>query len=134
VVRYDTQAGFALASSWTIADTGGLGSNPGSYAAASFDGRYVYVVQGYTTQGAPGFVARYDTTAPFALDGGSAEGGAWQGLSTAAFNTLSWNFHGAAYDGRYLYLEPNATSIAARFDTKTPSWMPNLPAFHGSFY
>jgi hypothetical protein len=130
VVRYDTQAGFGLATSWTIFDTMGLGSNPGSYTASAFDGRFLYFLQGYAG-GAPGFIARYDSTLPFGMGG---DGGSWEGLSTAAFNTLAWDFGGAAYDGRYLYLAPNFNSVAARLDTKTPPSMPNLPAFHGSFY
>lgn len=132
VARYDTQAGFGVASSWSLFDTNVLGGNTGQYSASGFDGRYVYFLQGYTGE-APGYVARYDTTGVFAADAGG-DGGAWQGMSTAAFNSSAWDFHGAAYDGRYLYLAPNFNSIVARFDTKTPAWMPPLPAFHGSFY
>lgn len=132
-VRYDTQVGFGVASSWSTFDTGGLGTNPGSYTASGFDGRYVYFLQGYAG-GAPGFIARYDTTGVFAAGDAGLDGGAWEGLSTAAFNTLAWDFHGAVYDGRYLYLAPNFNAVAARLDTKTPAWMPGLPDFHGSFY
>ena len=130
VARYDTQAGFGVASSWEVFDTTPLGSNPGSYAASAFDGRFLYFLQGYAG-GAPGFIARYDSTLPFGMGG---DGGSWEGLSTAAFNTLAWDFGGAVFDGRYLYLAPNFNSVAARLDVKSPPSMPNLPAFHGSFY
>jgi hypothetical protein len=130
IARYDSQAGFGIASSWSLFDTTGLGTNPGSYTATSFDGRNVYFLQGYAG-GAPGFIARYDTTGAFGVGG---DGGAWEGLSTAAFNSTAWDFGGAVFDGRYMYLAPNFNNVAARLDTKTPPSSPNLPDFHGSFY
>ena len=43
-------------------------------------------------------------------------------------------YFGAVFDGQYLYFVPRGNGLVARFDAKTPPSMPNLPAFHGSFY
>lgn len=132
VTRYDTMAGFGVASSWSIFDTTTLNANDGTFTAAGFDGRFLYYLQDYNG-GSPSIVTRYDTTGPFDPTG-SLDGGPWSSISTAVFNPLAWDFHGAVFDGRYMYLVPNFNAIVARFDTKTPPSMPNLPDFHGSFY
>ena len=38
------------------------------------------------------------------------------------------------FDGKFLYLVPNQHSIVSRFDAQALRAMPNLPAFHGSFF
>ena len=46
------------------------------------------------------------------------------------------DYYGAAvFDGQYLYLVPHNKQVPAlRFQAKTPASMPDLRAFHGSFY
>ena len=56
-----------------------------------------------------------------------------------AVGTKPAGFQGSVFDGRYLYLVPYWTGGSYsgnvfRFDAKTPPSMPNLPAFHGSFF
>jgi hypothetical protein len=46
VVRYDTQATFALASSWSTFDTHAVDVNAGGFMGAIFDGAFVYFVPG----------------------------------------------------------------------------------------
>jgi hypothetical protein len=108
------------------------------FAGGAFDGRYVYLVPETNTgttsaTGAQfvgnGLVVRYDTTQPF----GAASSWSTFDLKANFASTVS-GFFGAVFDGRYLYLVPEGNTIAARFDARTPSQMPSLPAFHGSFF
>ncbi len=62
VVRYDTTADFATASSWTAFDTTTLDSTASSYYGAVFDGRYMYF-EPYNIDGA---FARFDAVEPAA--------------------------------------------------------------------
>ena len=41
---------------------------------------------------------------------------------------------GAAFDGRSLYLVAHAGSKILRFDVRSPSAVPTLPGFYGSFF
>jgi hypothetical protein len=131
VTRYDTQAPFANAASWSTFDTTSVNSNAKGFAGAAFDGRYVYLVP-YTNAVSPtgnavpdGLVARYDTQAPFTTTA------SWSTFDLAALNAVG--FTGAAFDGRYVYFVPDFAGVVARFDARTPPSMPKLPAFFGSF-
>jgi hypothetical protein len=110
------------------------------FSGSAFDGRYLYLVPA----GDSSVVARYDTQATFtaptswsvfdpaliALDGGFSAG-----------------FHGAIFDGRYVYLVPYNGNVVARYDTHagftdSASWStfdlgplgPNAYPFYGGAF
>jgi hypothetical protein len=119
VLRYDTQAGFASASSWTAYDASGTG--PGGavgFTGGVFDGRYVYFSPQGTT--APSPVLRYDTHGNFtnASSWGAYDASATDGL-------VCKGFQGAVFDGRYAYFVPHYNGIGSgwngillRYDTQ----------------
>lgn len=113
-IRYDTQAPFDQATSWTAFDLGMVGANAHGYVGGTFDGRYVYFVPNKTS-----LAIRYDTTKPF----GSATSWETHDAGTSGF----W---GAVFDGAYVYFVPNANGIAVRFHART---QPVLPAVPSSF-
>jgi hypothetical protein len=137
VARYDPSQGFG-ASAWSTFDVAAVNPYARGFGGGAFDGRYVYLVPEANTgttmaTGAQvvgnGLVVRYDTTRPF--DAPSS----WSTFDLKAnFGTTVAAFFGAVFDGRYLYLVPYGTTNVARFDARTPSAMPALPAFHGSFF
>ncbi|MFN8122184.1 MAG: right-handed parallel beta-helix repeat-containing protein [Thermoleophilia bacterium] len=121
VLRYDTQAAFAAAGSWTVFDpsTAGLGANAVGYRTATFDGRFLYLAQDKDASGTPaGNVLRYDTRAAF----GAA--GSWDlyDPGAAGVGTDPDGALGASFDGRYLYVSHwyNGTDFSSevlRYDT-----------------
>src|SRR5262249_51362328 len=60
VTRFDTQASFPSASSWTTFDVNSLSTATHDFSGAAFDGRYVYFVPGVSD-----FFVRYDTQSAF---------------------------------------------------------------------
>ncbi len=120
VTRYDTQAAFGSASSWSTFDTSTVSANAKGFMGATFDGRYLYFVpHGYsnTVNTLDGLVARYDTQAAF------ASAGSWSTFDTASVDSGAVGFTGGVFDGRYLYLVPDETpsglgSTVARYDTQ----------------
>ncbi len=133
VVRFDTTGSFTNAGSWSSFDVAPLNPAAKGFAGAAFDGRFVYFVPyavNAPTQGTlvfDGVVVRYDTTASF----GSAA--SWSTFDTAQLMGAPQGFFGAVFDGEYLYLIPSGSTVAVRFDAKTPRSMPALPQFQGSF-
>ncbi len=129
VVRYDTQAAFANAASWSTFSTTALSPDAKGFWDAAFDGRYVYFVP---SQDNTGVVTRYDTQRAF---GCSAS---WATFST---NTLApasrevgaADLGAAVFDGRFVYLAPGSGGFFTRFDAKSPPSIPSLAAFFGSF-
>lgn len=139
VLRYDTQAQFLSASSWTTYDPGanGVGTDPDGYSGGAYDGRYIYFVPTYNGTQSHGEVLRYDTTAPFGVStswiaydpGGNGVGSDPDG------------FVGAVYDGRFVYFVPyhNGTSASGevlRYDTTgvfnlASSWASFIPTNNG---
>jgi hypothetical protein len=124
IARYDTQASFTTAASWSAVDATTVTAN--GCILGGFDGRYVY----FLGNGSPK-ITRYDTTTVFAST--------WPTFDTTSVGGVAQGFYGAVFDGRYLYLLPNGTGAGAhavvlRFDAKSPPSMPPLAAFHGSFF
>jgi hypothetical protein len=154
VSRYDTQAKFDSASSWLHFDVWTATPGQPKFESSAFDGRYLYLVATYDTNVPPnitysGLVARYDTQAPF--DAAAS----WTSFDVATVNAGARGFQGAVFDGRYLYLVPNANmlvpltyaGLVARFDTQAPfhaaaSWStfdvatvnPAAKGFHGGTF
>ena len=122
-VRYDTKATFGSNGSWSAFDTSMLAS-PGGFSGATFDGRYVYLVPSFRSGEFDSIVLRYDTTLSF------TNGGSWTKFDVGAVNSMGAGFSGGVFDGRAVYLVPDAFNfgmndgIVARFDAKSPSCLP----------
>jgi hypothetical protein len=127
VVRYDPQAPFGASASWSVFDVSTVNASAKGFSGAAFDGRYVYFAPDDSGSKPDGLVARYDTQAAF----GAA--GSWSTFDmTTVGADATTGFIGAAFDGRYLYL--NSGGGVSRFDAKTPPSLPKLPGFGGSFF
>ena len=66
IARYDTQAPFGSASSWSTFDTATVGANRGYFFGTAYDGRHVYLLpagKGYGEGG--GAIFSYDTQSNF---------------------------------------------------------------------
>ena len=109
IVRYDTQAPFTAATSWTIHDATKM-SNTAGFGGAVFDGRYVYFLPGDYQPG--------DTILRFDSKGDFATAGSWTGFGVTSVTGRYTRFMGGLFDGRYLYLVPTRTGdVAVRYDT-----------------
>jgi len=119
VTRFDTWGNFTDSAAWTAFDTSQIGATVVGFFGASFDGRYAYFVPYTGNNYSGGNVARYDTLGDF------ANTSSWSSFDTAALGVAP---AGAVFDGRYMYLVPNASSansttggsgLLARLDTQT---------------
>lgn len=139
VTRYDTQATFTVASSWSTFDTTTLNVNALDYVGAAFDGQYVYFVPAGPTNSS-GLVVRYNTKLDFGNDAGTS----WTTADTT--QTVGGGFNGfasAVFDGTYVYLVPFANGgtydgAIARYNTKAAfdagaSWQGSNPPSFGFF-
>jgi len=116
VVRFDTQAAFDVATSWSVFHTATINPNAKGFWGGVFDGRFLYLAP-YTNTGnaSDGVVARYDTQGSFTT--------AWDTFDTTAVNAGAQGFTGAIFDGHYVYFVPyvNASAapdgVVARYDT-----------------
>jgi hypothetical protein len=122
IARYDPQGGFSDAASWKAFDLTTLNEGAKGYHAAAFDGRYVYLVPGWTAP-SPAWsattLARYDTQAEF------DSSGAWGFFELSALGPEAGGFNAAVFDGRYLVFAPGYADNgyrgdAFRFDTRAP--------------
>jgi hypothetical protein len=123
VARFDVRLGFTDPAAWSTFDPtqAGLLGAPGDLAIgiAGFDGRRLYFLAGESQ------IVVYDTRSTF------GDPGSW---SVQAHYVESYQaFVSAIFDGRYMYFA-SASGAFVRFDARTPPAMPDLPAFHGSFF
>jgi hypothetical protein len=129
-VRYDTHSSYTEQTSWSkfdttklfdTADAGipdpeagpGFDAGPPTYEfyGSVFDGRYVYLLPGGF--GLPSVAVRYDTTEAFPTMS------SWESYDLSKLaGGQAYGFGGGAFDGTYVYMVPNYTSIFARYDTK----------------
>jgi hypothetical protein len=100
VTRYDTQAPFALAASWTTFNTTTVNAAAKGFSGAAFDGRYLYLVPATN-----GLVTRYDTQAAFGT------GASWSTFDATTVTAGAKGFFGAAYDGHYVYFVPGFNTV-----------------------
>ncbi len=125
IARYDTQAAFDVAASWSTFNAAGVNASAKGFVGATFDGRFIYMVPFYDGTAYDGVTVRYDTQGA-----GFTTAGSWSTFDVSTLNANAKGYHGAAFDGQYIYLAPlnNAAStphgIVARFNAKTPSWLP----------
>jgi hypothetical protein len=140
VLRYDPQSEFDSPDSWDAYDYGtecGADCNdPGGFATAIFDGRYIYFGPGFTATGS-GEALRYDTTAGFFTPS------SWVTFDpqSQGLGTWSHSFSGIVFDGRYIYFMPHTdldifTEVVLRYDTSASfidplSWSVFDPASAG---
>ncbi len=113
--RYDTQADFATAGSWSTFETTTLNQYAGGFTGGIFDGRYVYFLPGRAQTAFPSVVTRYDTQASFST------ASSWAVFDTTALGATSfstWLYSGGAFDGRYVYLIPPNGDPLLRYDTQ----------------
>lgn len=127
VARYDPTAGaFSTAASWSTFDVSTVDSGAKGFFGTAFDGRFLYLAPNANASGTDGVVARYDTTASFSTSG------SWSTFNATTVAAKARGFHGAIFDGEFVYFVPNSTGVVARFDARTP---PGLPTgYNGSFF
>jgi hypothetical protein len=117
VARYDTEAAFEAAASWTLFDVTTVDPDAVGFQGAAFDGRHLYLIPSDHGLG-HGTLAQYDTRAGF------GDAAAWTTFDVASLDESLWGFAGAAFDGRYLYLVPRRNTAShgrvARYDTQAP--------------
>ncbi|MBF8263361.1 MAG: hypothetical protein HW387_1026, partial [Parachlamydiales bacterium] len=109
ITRYDTTSSFLAATSYTCFDTAAVSNASRGFFGGVFDGRYVYLVPN-NNGSAFGTITRYDTTLSFFA------AGSYTCFDTATVNANSTGFHGAVFDGRYVYLVPNINTVLTRLD------------------
>ena len=110
-MQYDTKgSSFANNTSWSFFDLSKVtgGSNQLAYAGGVYDGTYVYLVPEYYFDGTSytygSLVARYDPTMTF------SQSSAWTTFDVAQLTPSAHGFGGGAFDGRYVYLVPEANT------------------------
>jgi len=112
--RFDSQADFTKAASWSSFDLSTVSADAAGFAGAAFDGRYLYFAPSSQTHA---LAVRHDTQADFAA------GASWQTFETTSVNQYAGGFQGAVFDGRYIYFAPGSGgityhSVIARYDTQ----------------
>lgn len=127
VVRYDTRsAGFTAPEAWEVFDVASSHAGAVGFQGATFDGRYVYLLQYHTGDPvlqAGGVVARYDTQAEF------QNGGSWTTFNSQSTHGDARGYSGSTFDGRNIYMVPSWGHFAFQYDTQsaftaTTSWKP----------
>lgn len=98
--------GFTNPASWEAYNPGanGVGSGTKGFAGGVFDGRYIYFAPAYGP--APQEVLRYDTSGVF----NSASSWTTFLVTDAGASTNTFGYHGAVFNGRYVFFVPIAES------------------------
>ena len=111
VLRYDTWQKFADPASYATYDAAGTdGTNTTGYNGAVLAGHYLYFIPGYGC----GALLRFDTREDFASPA------SWSAYDLKPLKAVAADgWAGAIYDGRYIYLVPQAAGLVARYDTRT---------------
>jgi hypothetical protein len=93
------------------------------FGGGAFDGRYVYFApSGGASNGA---VARYDTTST----AGYSNTSSWTSFDASTLTPDAHGFHGAVFDGRYVYFMPETHSVIARYDTTAATGFANAASW-----
>ena len=103
IARYDAEAPFGDSASWTTLDLATIDARATGYRTGAFDGRYLYLVPGWTAPSpswATHTIARYDTQAAFPT------GASWTFFDTSEVVSGAVGFNAASFDGRHLILAP----------------------------
>jgi hypothetical protein len=120
--RYDTQASFTAAASWSTFEVTTLNPAANGFTGGVFDGRYVYFAPASAIFDSPTIIVRHDTQGTF------TDAASWGTFDTTAIqSSATWDYEGAAFDGRYVYFIPSHGDPLLRFDaqgsfTDAASW------------
>jgi hypothetical protein len=117
IVRFDSTLSFTASSSFTTFSLSTISASTRGFHGGVFDGRYVYLVPGYTGTVVHGTVVRYDTTGLF-----TASSSFTCFDMQTAISTYCTNFFGGVFDGRYVYFVPSGfytprNGTVTRYDT-----------------
>ncbi|MBS0625616.1 MAG: hypothetical protein JSS32_06165 [Verrucomicrobia bacterium] len=113
ITRYDTTLPLSSSNSYAIFNTGTIQSNSRGFAGGIYDGRYVYFIP--NNNGAlTGQITRFDTASAF------SSSASYTFFDTTLVDANSKGFSGGVFDGRYLYLVPNANGQITQYDTTLP--------------
>jgi hypothetical protein len=128
IARYDATLGAAAfdgGAAWSVVRVTSLapvGSIPGGFLGAVFDGRYVYFVPDTIDGATSSVAARFDTRAASAS---LTDPAAWTTFDLSVLNGSGAplkGFYGGSFDGRYVYFVPHNDGApdgrVARYDTK----------------
>lgn len=104
MLRYDTRAPFATASSWTTFDPSGsgVGTNARGYNGATFDGTFIYLAPYVNNSGPQGEFLRYNTKQSFT----AASSWTSFNLPASGLDADAKGYIGAAFDGQFVYFSP----------------------------
>jgi hypothetical protein len=114
VTRYDPQAPFTSATSWSIFDVTAAGATATGFVGGTFDGQYVYFAPFYGSPGRASVAARYDTHASF------GDKASWSVFDVHAVAPNASGYARAVNDGRYVYLVPDGHGLVLRYDNQAP--------------
>ncbi len=111
VARFDTQASFGAAASWSTFDVATVSADAVGFYGATFDGRYIYFSPYVMSR-----AVRYDTQQPFTVTA------AWSTFNLTALMPDVPAYPGTIFDGRYVYFVPLYNSVGGsgqvtRYDT-----------------
>jgi hypothetical protein len=128
IVQFDTRSKFDDPKSWAQPFYSDALSKLPDFWGGAFDGRFVYFVPGgfEDDQRDAKLMARYDTM------GTTHDATAWTTLDTTTIDREAHHFHGAVFDGEYLYFVPHAGATLVRFDARYPRSVPPT-VYGGSF-
>ncbi len=113
VVRYDVQAPFTAAASWSTFKLADLDAMAFGYMGGVFDGRYIHLVPSTIDALNRSVAIRYDTQGAF---GAVAS---WSKFTVSSLDTQPGGFHYGAFDGRHVYFVPFVSGgKIVRYDTQ----------------
>jgi hypothetical protein len=124
VVRYDVQAPFEAATSWSTFKLGDFDATAFGYVGGVFDGRHIHLVPAVTDTANRSLAIRYDTQSAF---GAVAS---WSKFTVSSVDPQLVGFRYGAFDGRHVYFVPfGSGGKVVRYDTQASytaaaSWTP----------
>ena len=118
-LRYDTTGNFTHnqtttayeTPSWQVMDTRTFNGEFSGYSDGIFDGKYMYFVPHQNSLNLHGTLLRYDTTGNFTHNrtNTATRHPSWQAINvTKSLNANFGRYKGGVFDGRYVYLVPEA--------------------------
>jgi len=117
LARFDPtgDASFGDPTKWSVFDTSTTNPAAVGFYGGVYDGRYLYPVPSHTVPNqSNGLAVRFDTTASF------QDASAWTNFNLAVdLDVSAAGYATGAFDGRYVYFAPNATTLAVRYDTQS---------------
>ncbi len=101
---------------WDTFDVSGANPLATGFSGAAFDGKAMYLAPTFNdagiNRGYSAIVARFD-------EGEFDASASWSTFDLTTVNGDAYQFVGAGFDGRYVYLAPRGSGIVVRYDTKS---------------